>query len=537
METIQEYAIGKALGHGDTFAHRTALKALGMTYVGEHRKVWITFNQAVFERGLAVMRGELTYTLGERKDDGSFDVTFNEDRFFAKDGEGSEMTTTEATTTTLPVTAAEAVELTPINCNQKTLLLAWKRLAGGTIGFDPFRTEGTKTFGEQKAYVLAHWPKAEVLAAVEAARLELGAEAPVVREPKPAVTTPKRETRTEEKSEQGPVPVGAGDLDDEEQALLRILRERKGKLDEARVRDIAAEVLAEGVDRFAALIDKAVKDAVGKPNVVALKVGDAPAGEAIKNAHKQFALLSRYIATGENVLITGPSGCGKSVAVEHYARATGKECLVISCSGGLTEAAFGARLLPGENGTFLPYDSAFLQAYMRGNTVICLDEFDAADSNVVLVINGATSGNGFFCEVRGVGAKDSEEYRKRIWVPKGEGTVMVACANTFGTGATMLYQGRNAMDAASLNRWLLVEMTYDEAIDRAYVTDQQSQNIVEWVLSVRTAIASHAMKRVMSHRDTRKAIALAKQGFTLREVKKALVVGWSQDELTQIGGV
>jgi hypothetical protein len=174
---------------------------------------------------------------------------------------------------------------------------------------------------------------------------------------------------------------------------------------------------------------------------------------------------------------------------------------------------------------------------MRGNTVICLDEFDAADSNVVLVINGATSGNGFFCEVRGVGAKDSEEYRKRIWVPKGEGTVMVACANTFGTGATMLYQGRNAMDAASLNRWLLVEMTYDEAIDRAYVTDQQSQNIVEWVLSVRTAIASHAMKRVMSHRDTRKAIALAKQGFTLREVKKALVVGWSQDELTQIGGV
>ncbi len=98
----------------------------------------------------------------------------------------------------------------------------------------------------------------------------------------------------------------------------------------------------------------------------------------------------------------------------------------------------------------------------------------------------------------------------------------------------MMYQGRSAMDAASLDRWLLLEVGYDEGIDRAFISDAASENFVNWVLEAREVVLERGMKRVVSHRMTSKGIALLSAGFTQAQVRKMLLVGWTADEMAQV---
>ena len=56
----------------------------------------------------------------------------------------------------------------------------------------------------------------------------------------------------------------------------------------------------------------------------------------------------------------------------------------------------------------------------------------------------------------------------------------VVCAgNTFGSGSTLQYTGRNKLDAATLDRFMIIEWDYDKELEKNLIKDK---NLLEFLL-------------------------------------------------------
>jgi hypothetical protein len=104
-----------------------------------------------------------------------------------------------------------------------------------------------------------------------------------------------------------------------------------------------------------------------------------------------------------------------------------------------------------EAGGYKP--SHFIEIYSRGG-IHLFGEVDAADPNMLLVMNNALSQNEYFNPVNG------EKYAKH------EEFIPVADANTFGLGANTQYTGRERLDLATIDRFRMgrIVLELDESI-------------------------------------------------------------------------
>lgn len=92
----------------------------------------------------------------------------------------------------------------------------------------------------------------------------------------------------------------------------------------------------------------------------------------------------------------------------------------------------------------------FREAYENGG-VFLLDEVDASDPDALTASNSALS--------NGMAAFPDALVRKH------EDFVAIAAGNTFGSGADRQYVGRNQLDAATLDRFTVFEVDYDEMLE------------------------------------------------------------------------
>jgi len=286
-------------------------------------------------------------------------------------------------------------------------------------------------------------------------------------------------------------------------------------------------------------------------------IGGCPS-VSIDGKHPIFPLVLALAALPHdlrpNILLVGPAGSGKSTIAEHVAEALGcgrDAFAAISLSGGVTEATLTARCLPiHEGGRFGSLDSQFVRLYQMERSVIFLDELDASDPNVLVVANAASGNGGFNCELRAVDGRPT-------WIPRGVNNVILAAANTFGTGATALYVGRGALDASTLDRYLPIEVDYDPSIEAAIMgvggvvarpwmpsasvaPEAVSDDLVAlyvWYKDVQAKAEAAHMRRVVSPRMLQKAKALRIVGCSVAETKARLLAGWTDDEKATIGFV
>ena len=122
---------------------------------------------------------------------------------------------------------------------------------------------------------------------------------------------------------------------------------------------------------------------------IVVKVADRPAVKMNGKVHEKFAEILDLAAQRMEILVVGPAGCGKSHLAEQIAKALGLRFGSISCSAGMSEGQITGRLiLTGDGGKFEYQRSQFVEFYEEGG-VFLLDEIDAADANVLLVINQA----------------------------------------------------------------------------------------------------------------------------------------------------
>lgn len=243
----------------------------------------------------------------------------------------------------------------------------------------------------------------------------------------------------------------------------------------------------------------------------------------IQGTHPLFKKVLLLVTRGVNVLLVGPAGCGKTTLAHHISKALKRKFGMLSCTSGASEAQLTGWLLPvgGKAGEFSYVPSEFVRLYEEGNSVFLFDEFDAADPNMLLVANSALAN----------GSLHVPQRFKEPLVKRGENVAIIAAANTYGSGADMIYAGRNQLDAATLDRFYVVEMDYDQALEERI----GEKAVVAWARRLRDLVKQHRVRRVVSTRTIMKMTSAMQAGFDFAEAKRDALAGWTKDELAKVG--
>lgn len=160
--------------------------------------------------------------------------------------------------------------------------------------------------------------------------------------------------------------------------------------------------------------------------------------------HEQFETVLAFVNANEPVYLYGPAGTGKNVLCKQIAEALG---LDFYSSNAVTEE-FKLTGFIDANGVY--HETEFYKAFTKGG-LFMLDEMDASIPEVLIILNSAIANRYFEFPTGRVDAHP--DFR------------VISAGNTVGTGATYAYNGRNQLDSASLDRFAMIPIDYDERIE------------------------------------------------------------------------
>ena len=291
---------------------------------------------------------------------------------------------------------------------------------------------------------------------------------------------------------------------------------------EKQFREDTAKVYCQLEGKALTIAENAIEEASKKFNRVEIKVGDANPVPMDDIVPEEFEKIVQLAAQRVNIMLVGPAGCGKTHISSLVAKALDIDYSSQSCSAGMSESQLTGWLLPtGDSGKFNYVSSEFIRIYENGG-VFLFDEIDAADPNVLIFVNQALANGGFSLPQRYENPK----------VVKHKDFVAIAAANTFGGGANAMYTARNALDAATLDRFKIgmVPMDYSKAVEEKLVDD----SVLIWGRKVRAEIEKHNMRKLLSTRVMLDATKMKRSGWTMSKVIKSYFSDWSKEELRAI---
>lgn len=285
--------------------------------------------------------------------------------------------------------------------------------------------------------------------------------------------------------------------DDITQALKKFIGANKAGLDEKRVIELIEKYAVKTVRTELALPDGRVHTLAQEPH------------------HAVFPELLAAVGAGLNVLLVGPAGSGKTHVCGQVAKALG-------LSYGFTGAvAQEHKLLGFRNAVGDLVSTVYRDKYENGGLFL-FDEIDASSAQALLAFNaGLANGEQDFPDAC---VKMHADYR------------CIASANTFGMGANAQYVGRNKLDAATLDRFFVIPMGYDAAMEAAVygrgeiapvsLYKPQQCDASEWtayVHKVRAAVERLGMLHVVSGRAIASGIKALSAGIPRAAVERGVL--------------
>lgn len=224
--------------------------------------------------------------------------------------------------------------------------------------------------------------------------------------------------------------------------------------------------------------------------------------------HENFELLLKIVAAGQPVLMVGPAGTGKTAGAAAAANALDLSFYSISVGSQTSKSDLVGYMHAG--GDYVP--TQFRHAYEDGG-VFLLDEADAGNSNVLILLNAALS-NGYMAFPDKM-VQAHKDFR------------MIATANTFGHGANRQYVGRNQLDAATLDRFTVLTWDIDPKVENAMAgTGKDGKRWLEVVRAVRKRVVDELELRVVvSPRATLRGAQLLEAGLDFEAVLQVALVG------------
>lgn len=227
--------------------------------------------------------------------------------------------------------------------------------------------------------------------------------------------------------------------------------------------------------------------------------------------HKQLEQLIRYAALRLSPLLVGMAGTGKTHAGQQAAEALGLQFYSMSVGAQTSKTDIMGYM----DATGKYVQTHFRQAYEHGG-VFLMDEIDAGNANVLITINAALS--------NGLAAFPD------AMVEQHQDFVFIASANTFGNGANRQYVGRNQLDAATLDRFAVIEWFIDDELEANLTTGLNGK---AWYMAVRACrdyVAEKNIRALVSPRATQKGSKLLHIGQDLDEVIQATILGSVPDD-------
>ena len=224
--------------------------------------------------------------------------------------------------------------------------------------------------------------------------------------------------------------------------------------------------------------------------------------------HPMFETLVKVCSAKKHSLLVGPAGAGKTWMAKQVSEALDFTYYVQGACA--TKYDFTGHYDPKTGGMTKP---PARQAAEDGG-LLCMDEIDAGHPGALLSLNALLTSA--FTDF----GNDVVEVHKNF--------VCIACANTYGTGADRQYVGRNQLDAATLDRFVVIDVNYDEAMERQIAGND---DWVDFVQKMRRAAESLKLRTVISPRASYFGAALIEAGIDLTDVAK-LTVWKGIDEAT-----
>lgn len=195
--------------------------------------------------------------------------------------------------------------------------------------------------------------------------------------------------------------------------------------------------------------------------------------------HYMTEAIIRIVGMNHPVMMVGPAGCGKTTIGEQTAKALGLPFYITSTINDTHE------LMGFTDGYGKYHSTPFRQAFEHGGIWVA-DEIDAWDASALLAANSALA-NGY-----------ATFPDREIPIGRHASFRMVATANTFGNGADRIYIGRNELDAASLDRFAVVNVGYDLNLERMFAAGNQKW--LEFVWDIRKKVDAKNIRHVVSSR-------------------------------------
>ena len=238
--------------------------------------------------------------------------------------------------------------------------------------------------------------------------------------------------------------------------------------------------------------------------------GDTP---PVELAHEAFPQVFKTVQCDLNAMLIGPAGSGKTSVAEQIA----KSLAIPFRFTGAVDSPYKLTGFVDANGKTVR--TAFRETYENGGLFL-FDEVDASSAGAMMAFNAALA-NGHADFPDGV-IERHKDFR------------CIAAANTFGRGADRIYVGRNALDGATLDRFVVVDFDYDEALETALAGD----DMIDWVRrvqAIRKAVFKLKLRFVVSPRASIFGSRLLRAGMSRQMVEEMVIwKGMDKEARTKI---
>lgn len=218
-------------------------------------------------------------------------------------------------------------------------------------------------------------------------------------------------------------------------------------------------------------------------------------------SHEAFPQVLKSVGCGLNTMLIGPAGSGKTSVAEQIAK-------ILGIPFRFTGAVDSPYKLTGfVDASGKAVRTAFRETYENGGLFL-FDEVDASSAGAMMAFNAALA-NGHADFPDGI-VTQHKDFR------------CIAAANTFGRGSDRIYVGRNALDGATLDRFVVVDFDYDETLERALVGDDMNE-WVNHVQAIRKAVFKLKLRFVVSPRASIFGSKLLRAGLSRKMVEEMVI--------------
>jgi cobaltochelatase CobS len=303
-------------------------------------------------------------------------------------------------------------------------------------------------------------------------------------------------------------------------AVSEIIKEVKGERVEPVEKYIVDNVLKKEKEEEKPLVSltnlgkeigKVLKDAVEQATKIALENGNKTiqvvlgdnkeVKEISGHTHEKMPTLLRILSARLPLFLVGEAGSGKTYLVEQCAEALGLKYYCISVCAQTTASALLGYM--DANGHYVR--SLFREAYENGG-VFLLDEVDNGNPNVLSVLNASISNH--CCAFPDQMIKKHPDF------------ILCASGNTYGHGANRKYVGRLEIDGATLDRFVFVEIGYDNKLEEKICGNKAYAKLIQ---ALRKKANDLKLRHIISPRASINGVKLLQKGMDIKEVLQCTV--------------